>query len=197
MTTTTLTASRGHRTSSLTIGAGVLFTVVPLLVEFVSGDAFLLMGVALLFLVSALPGLHRLQSGRDRRAGAWGLRLTLAGLVAMVVLVLGGDVLDAALSGSAQAVAEGAWTVIAGLAALSTLVGVIAFSVGMTRARVLAPVGIWAFLGGMTLGLVSESFEQSLDGTVPWLADVLPVLGFIAAGLGLVRLGLSAREIEG
>jgi hypothetical protein len=186
-----------HRTSVLTLLAGLLFVVVPAVVELVTYDAFVLMGVALLLLVAALPGLHRLQAGRDGRLGRWGLRMTVAGLLAMVVLVLGGDVLDAALSGTAQSVAEGLWAIVAGLAAVSALGGVVAFSVGMTRARVLAPAGIWAFLGGMTVGLVSESFEQSLDGTVPWLADVLPPLGYIAAGAGLVVLGLSARRVEG
>ena len=188
--------SVSHRTSTLTLVAGGLFVVVPLLVEFVTGDAFLLMGVALLALVVALPGLRRLQRGLDGRAGRWGLRAFLVGLLVMVVLVLGGDVLDAALSGTAQSVAEGVWLVVAALAALSALGGVVAFSVGLTRARVLAPAGIWTFLAGMTLGLVSESFEQSLDGTVPWLADVLPVLGFVGAGVGLVVLGLSARRAE-
>lgn len=186
-----------HRTSRLTLIAGGLFVVVPLLVEFVSGEAFLLMGVALLLLLAALPGLHRLQAGQDGRLGHWGLRLTVAGLLTMVVLVVSGELLDAALSGTAQDVAEGVWTAVAALAALSALGGVIAFSVGMTRAAVLAPAGIWVFMSGMTLGLVSESFEQSLDGTVPWLADVLPPLGFIAAGVGLVVLGRSARRLEG
>ncbi|GAB3242789.1 hypothetical protein [Nocardioides dilutus] len=190
-------ARAGHRTSVLTLLAGALFLVVPPVVELVTYDAFLLMGVALLMLVVALPGLHRLQAGRDGRLGLWGLRLTVAGLVAMVVLVLSGDVLDAALSGTAQSVAEGLWTVVAGLAALSALGGVVAFAVGLTRGRVLAPAGIWLFLGGMVVGLVSESFEQSLDGTVPWLADVLPPAGFMAAGVGLVVLGMSARRVEG
>jgi hypothetical protein len=103
----------------------------------------------------------------------------------------------AALSGSAQAVAEGVWTVVAGLSALSALGGVVAFSVGLTRAKVLAPSGIWVFLAGMTLGLVSESFEQSLRGPVPWLADALPPIGFMIAGVGLVLLGRSARAVEG
>lgn len=188
---------RGHRTSTLTLIAGALFVVVPLLVEFVSGDAFLLVGVALLLLATALPGLRRLQAGRDGQLGRWGLRLTLAGLIGMVVLVLTGDLVDAILSGAAQSVAEGVWLVAAAVAALSALAGVIAFSVAMTRAKVLAPVGIWVFLGGMTLGLVSESFEQSLRGPVPWLADVLPPLGFVMAGVGLVLLGRSARLVEG
>ena len=196
LASTTVDVPAGHRTSFLTIAAGSLFVVVPVLVELVTGDAFLLMGVALLLLLCALPGLHRLQGGRDGRLGRWGLRLTLAGLVAMVVLVLAGDAVDASVSGSAQAVAEGTYLVVAGLAALSALGGVIAFSAGMTRARILAPAGIWVFLGGMTLGLVSESFEQSLDGTVPWLADVLPPLGFVLAGVGLVLLGRSARTVE-
>ena len=69
------------------------------------------------------------------------------------------------------------------------------FSIGLTRARVLDPRGIWLFLGGMVLGLVSESFEQSLRGPVPWLADLLPVVGFIGAGAGLIVLGLSARRV--
>jgi hypothetical protein len=189
-------AREGHRTSTLSVAAGVLFLVVPILVEFVSGDAFLLMGVAVLMLLAALPGLRRLQAGRDGRLGLWGLRLTLAGLAGMVILVLSGDLLDAALSGSAQSVAEGTWLVVAALSALSALAGVVGFSVAMTRAGVLAPSGIWVFLGGMTFGLVSESFEQSLPGDVPWLADVLPPSGFIAAGLGLVLLGLSARRVE-
>lgn len=196
-TTSAVATPRGHRTSSLTFAAGALFVVVPPLVELVTYDAFLLMGVALLLLVAALPGLHRLQAGRDGRAGTWGLRLTLTGLVAMILLILSGDPLDAALSGAAQDVAEGIWAVVAVLAALSALGGVIAFSVGLTRAAVLAPRGIWVFLIGTTLGLVSESFEQSLDGTVPWLADVLPPLGFVAAGAGLVVLARSARRVEG
>ena len=202
MSVPSTTASRAegtapsHRTSTLTLLAGALFLVVPLLVELVSGDAFALMGVALLVLLAALPGLRRLQAGRDGQLGRWGLRLTVAGLVAMVALVLSGDLLDAALSGTAQAVAEGVWLVVAAAAALSLLVGVVSFSLGLTRARVLSPLGIWVFLGGMTVGLVSESFEQSLAGEVPWLADVIPPLAFIAAGAGLVALGASARRVE-
>lgn len=187
---------RGHRASGLTLAAGAMFALVPLLVELVSGDAFLLMGVALLLLLAALPGLRRLQDGRDGRLGSRGLRLTVSGLAAMVVLVLSGDVLDALLDGSAQAVAEGTWLVVAALASLSALAGVVAFSVGMSRARVLAAGGIWVFLAGMTAGLVSESFEQSLRGQVPWLADVLPPAGFMVAGAGLLLLGRSARRLE-
>jgi hypothetical protein len=188
---------RGHRASLLTLTAGAVFTVVPLLVEFVAGEAFALMGVALLLLLVALPALRRLQDGRDGRAGLWGLRATVAGLVGMAVLVLSGDLLDAALSGTAQAVAEGAWLVVGLLSVLAALGGVIAFSIGLTRARILSAVGIWVFLAGMTVGLVSETFEQSLSGAVPWLADVVPVVSFVAAGVGLLLLGRSARAVEG
>ncbi len=188
MTTTTVAPGRGHRTSSLTYAAGTLFVVVPLLVEFVTGDAFLLMGLALLLLLAALPGLHRLQDGRDGRLGAWGVRATIAGLLGMVVAIVAGEIVD---------VGEVAWLALAGVSALSALIGVIAFSVGLTRATVLDASGIWAFLGGMTLGLASESFEQSLDGSVPWLADLMPPLGFVVAGVGLVLLGTSARRVEG
>ena len=88
--TVTVAATRPtfRRTSTLTAAAGALFVVVPPIVQFVSGDAFLLMGVALLLVVAALPGLRRVQVGRDGAWGRWGLRLTLSGLGTMVVLVL-------------------------------------------------------------------------------------------------------------
>ena len=180
---------------TLTLSAGGLFVVVPLLVQLVAGELFALMGFALIMLLVALPGLHRLQGGRDGRAGKWGLRLTLVGLAVMVVLILSGDALDAMFDGTAQSIAEAAYLALGAGAALSALVGIVLFSVGMTRARVLDSRGIWIFLTGMVLGLVSESFEQSLRGPVPWLADLLPVVGFVVAGIGLVVLGLSARRV--
>lgn len=188
MTTHTFTAARGHRTSTLTLLAGALFVLVPSVIELVTGDAFVLMGLALVLLVGALPGLHRLQAGRDGQVGRWGVRLIVAGLLGMIAAIVGSEVV---------VVGETAWLALAALSALAALVGAVSFSVGLSRARVLAPGGIWTFLGGMTLGLASESFEQSLDGTVPWLADVLPLVGLVVAGLGLVGLGVSARRVEG
>jgi hypothetical protein len=179
-------------TPHLTLAAGGLFVVVPVLVEFVSGDAFLLMGVAGLLVLAALPGLRRLQDGADGRSGSWGLRLTVVGLCSLVVLILSGDLIDAAVSGGAQDVAEAGFMVVGGLAGLATLLGIVLFSVGMTRARVFPAAAIWVFLGGIVLAFVSEAFEQSLRGPVPWLADTLPPLGFIVAGLGLLAIGYSA-----
>ena len=66
------------------------------------------------------------------------------------------------------------------------------FSVGMTRAKVFPAAAIWVFLGGMVAALVSEAFEQTLRGPVPWLADTLPPLGFMVAGAGLLAIGYSA-----
>jgi hypothetical protein len=180
----------------LTVSAGGLFVVVPLLVQLVAGELFALMGLALIMLLVALPGLHRLQGGRDGRAGKWGVRLTLAGLAVMAVLIVSGDALDAMLDGTAQSIAEAVYMSLLAAAAVSALAGIVMFSIGMTRARVLDPRGIWLFLGGMVLGLVSESLEQSLRGPVPWLADLLPVVGFVGAGFGLIVLGLSARRAE-
>lgn len=183
-------------TAVLTLCAGALFLIVPLLVEFVSGDAFLLMGVAGLLFLAALPGLRSLQGGADGASGRWGLRLTLGGLAAMVVLILSGDLVDAATSGGAQDVAEGVFVVVGAVASLATLAGIVLFALGMTRAGVLPAPAIWVFLGGMVLGLVSESFEQSLRGPVPFLADLLPPLGFVVAGIGLLMLGRAALLLK-
>lgn len=192
--TATLTPSTrpGRSAGVLTLVAGAAFVVLPLLVELVSYDLFALMGLAGVMVLVALPGLRRLQQGADGRAGAWGLRLLLAGLVMLVVLVVSGDPLDAALGGTAQAVAEGAFVVLGLISMLALLVGVISFSVGMTRAAVFPRAAIWVFLGGMTLALVSEAFEQSLRGPVPTVADVLPVAGFVVSGFGLLLLGRAA-----
>ena len=196
MTSDTIQAVRrtDRLTPYLALAAGALFVVVPMLVEFVSGDAFLLMGVAGLLVLAAMPGIRRRQHGADGRAGAWGIRLTMAGLCSLVVLILSGDAIDAAVSEGAQAVAEGLFMVVGAAATLGLLLGILLFSVGMTRARVFPPAAIWVFLGGMLLGLVSELFEQSLQGPVPWLADVLPPLGFVTAGLGLLASGRAAVE---
>lgn len=186
------TGTRRSVTAYLTLAAGVLFVVVPLLVELVADDLFAMMGLAGVLVLAAMPGLRRLQTGADGRAGSWGLRLTMGGLCSLVLLILSGDLIDAAVSGGVQAVVEAVFLVVGGAATLALLLGVVLFSVGMTRARVFPPAAIWVFLGGMVVGLVSELFEQSLQGPVPWLADTLPPLGFVVAGLGLVAIGRAA-----
>lgn len=180
----------------LTIGAGMLFVLVPPLVEYVSGDAFILMGLAGVLFLAALPGLRRLQDGADGAAGRWGLRLMFIGLGAIVVLVLTGDLIDAAVDGSAQDVAESIFMVVAAAAGLAALAGIVAFSVGMTRARVFPRSAIWIFLGGMLVATISESFEQTLRGPVPFLADFLPPLGFVVAGVGLLMVGTMALKLQ-
>jgi hypothetical protein len=192
-TTAERTRPRVGQSPHLTLAAGALFVVVPLLVEFVTGDAFLLMALAGLLFLAALPGLRRAQAGADGRSGAWGLRLIFVGLSTLVVLILSGDLIDAAVDGLAQDLAEGVFLVAGALAGLAMVLGVLLFSVGMTRARVYPAAAIWVFLGGMLVALVSEAFEQALRGPVPWLADTLPPLGFVIAGFGLLAIGWSAR----
>ncbi|MGA8986973.1 hypothetical protein [Aeromicrobium sp.] len=201
MTTTTARtvapqkALRGAITVGLTLAAGVLFISVPLLVEYVSGDAFALMGLAALLLLLALPGLRRLQHGADGRVGEWGLRGLVGGLACLLVLIVSGDPLDAALGGEAEAVAEGAFMVVGALSAFAMVAGIIAFSVGMARAHVFPARAVWLFLGGTVVALLTESFEQSLRGPVPTLADVLPPASFIVAGIGLLLLGRAAARL--
>lgn len=194
MTTDTVRTARPRRsvTPYLTLAAGGLFVVVPMLVEFVSGDAFLLMGVAGVLVLAAMPGLRRLQHGADGRVGTWGLRLTMGGLCSLVLLIFSGDLVDAAVSGGVQTLVEVVFMAVGGAATLALLLGIVLFSVGMTRAKVFHPAAIWVFLGGMVVALVSELFEQNLQGPVPWLADTLPPLGFIVAGIGLLAIGRAA-----
>jgi len=116
----------------------------------------------------------------------------MVGLCSLVALILTGDLIDAAVSGGAQDVAEAGFMLVGGVAGLATLLGIVLFSVGMTRARVFPAAAIWVFLGGIVVAFVSEAFEQSLRGPVPWLADTLPPLGFVVAGLGLLAIGHSA-----
>jgi len=189
------TTKSSRATAWLTLAAGSLFVIVPLLVEFVSGDAFVLMGVAGLLVLLALPGLRRMQRGADGRAGRMGLRLIVGGTIVLVVLIFTGDPLDAALSGTAQEVVEGVFAVLGVASVLALFTGVLSFSIGMTLARVFPRPAIWVFLGGMALALLTEAFEQSLSGTVPTVADVLPVLGFMVAGGGLLMLGRSALRL--
>jgi hypothetical protein len=65
----------------------------------------------------------------------------------------------------------------------------------MLRAGVFPRTAIWVFLAGMAVGLLAEAFEQSLTGQVPVAADLMPVLGFMVAGVGMVLLGLAARRL--
>ncbi|MCW2921431.1 MAG: hypothetical protein JWL76_1305 [Thermoleophilia bacterium] len=175
--------------------AGLLLIIVPLLVEFVSGDAFALMAVAALLFLVSLPGLHRVQGGADGAAGRRGLRMLLIGLVVLVVLIAGADPLDAAVSGAAQDVVETAFMAFAGSASLVALIGLVMFGTGMLRAKVLPASWTWVFLLGLVLAIVSETFEQSLSGVVPTIADVLPPLGFIVGGIGLAMIGRAAWSL--
>jgi hypothetical protein len=197
MTSTVIepTTRNSRATAFLTLAAGSLFVLVPLLVEFVSGDAFVLMGVAGLLVLLALPGLRRLQHGADGRAGRMGFRFIVGGLLVLAALIFSGDPLDAVLSGTAQEWVEGVFAVLGVVSVLALFVGVLSFAVGMTLARVFPRPAIWVFLGGMAPALLTEAFEQSLTGTVPTAADVLPVLGFIVAGLGLLMLGRVALRL--
>lgn len=179
----------------LAMVAGALLVVVPLLVEFVDGDFFALMGIMALTLLASLPGLRRAQAGRDGASGRRGLRMLVGGLVVVAVLIASADALDAAVSGATQDVVETVFMLLAALAALAAMAGTILFGHGLLRAQVLPARWVWTFLAGMVLALVSESFEQSLAGTVPRLADVLPPLGFIVAGVGLLGIGSATWRV--
>lgn len=100
-----------------------------------------------------------------------GLRLTFGGLIAVVVLILSGDLIDAVVDGRAQDVAEGIFTVVGATAGVAALAGIV-------------------------MAILSESSEQALRGPVPFLADVLPPLGFIVAGIGLLMIGRSALRLQ-
>lgn len=190
-----VSARARRRATWLTLVAGVLFVVVPLLVELVTGDAFVLMGVALLATLAALPNLHRLHAGADGRAGAWGLRGALLGLAAAVVLVAVADLVVASLDGAVRDAVETTVLLGAVVAVMTLLLGLVGLTVGMLRAAVLSRPAVATFAGGLALALVAETFEQSLRGPVPVVADVLPVLGFVVTGLGLLLISRAVRRL--
>jgi hypothetical protein len=177
-------------TAVLTTLSGLLFITVVPLVELVAGEFFLLLGVAALLLVLAMPGLHRQQNGEDGSLGLWGVRLSVGGLLLAGVLIVVAEALLSAIG--AEDTGETVVAVLAALSALAALVGLVLFGIGMTKSRFYPAVGMWLFLGGMVVALVSESVEQSLQGPVPTLADILPPAGFVVAGVGLIVLGYAA-----
>lgn len=62
----------------LAVVAGALFVVSPFLVELVAGDFFLLVPLAVLLALAALPGLWRARRRSSaHQAGAWGTTIAL------------------------------------------------------------------------------------------------------------------------
>lgn len=181
----------------LTFVAGTLFVGVPMLVELVTGDAFVLMALALLAMLAALPNLHRLHAGSDGRAGAWGLRAALLGLATSVVLLVVADLAIDLVPGSVRGTAETVVVLAALVAVVAFLLGLVGLTIGMLRAALLSRPAVATFAGGLALALGAETFEQTLRGPVPVIADVLPVLGFVVTGLGLLLISRSVRQLSG
>lgn len=178
--------------AGLTMASGALFVVVPLLVAFVAGDFFLVLPLAFLLLLAAMPGHRRLQKRRDGKPGRWGLTLTVGGVVGVVAAATVGEVVAA----NAAPAVERVVIAVGALSGVALLTGLILFGMGMLKAGVLPSVGIWVFLGGVVVALVTEIAEQSLSGPVPRVMDVAPPLGFIVAGLGLVYLGRAISKMD-
>ena len=173
--------------------AGGLLVAVPPLVEYVADDFFLLLPVALLLMLVALPGLRRAQHGADEPHGRGGLRMLNLGLLAAIgIMVVGSIALDA-LPARAQTVTEPLLMLVAGVAALTAVGGLILLSAGMVRAGVYPVLAVALFGPGLVLALVAELVEQTLTGTVPMILDVLPPTLFVASGLGLLGIVAAAR----
>jgi hypothetical protein len=178
-------------TATITIIAAALFICVPLLVEFVSGEFFPLIALALVLFLVALPGFRE---AADGSIGQRGITMTMVALGVLVVLLIGGEILLAVVSDALASVLEPIVMGLAALAALAFMAGIAMAGAGMRRAAMLPGTAVWVFLVGMLVAAASEAFEQSLQGPVPWLADVLPPAGFIVGGIGLLALGIAARR---
>ena len=192
----TLTTSPPASRRTIVCGmlAGALLVAVPPLVEYVAGDFFLLLPVALVLMLVALPGLRRHQGGQDGPIGAVGLRMVTTGLVVAVATMVLGSILLDSVPPAVQDVAEPVLVLIAGLAALAAVAGLVMVSIGMLRAGVYPVLAVVLFGAGLVLALLAEIVEQSLSGPVPMLLDVLPPTLFAASGLGLLGLSHSARS---
>lgn len=192
------TPAHATPTYSLIAGAtagGLLLAVAPL-TELVAGDFFLLLPLALVLMLVALPGLRAAQGGADGAAGRLGLRMLTLGLLGAVLLVVVGSlVLDSMSSGAADAT-EPVLLVAAGAATVAAIVGLGLLTAGMVRASVYPRGAVLLFGPVLLLALVVEVLEQSVSGSVPTALDVLPPVLFFSSGLGLlgiVRAALAAR----
>jgi hypothetical protein len=195
---TTLPAPPDHAASRTGVVAGLLagglLVVVPALVELVAGDLFVLVPIALLAMLVALPGLRRHQRGLDGRAGSLGLRLLNTGLLGAIAVVVVGSIALDSLSSGAQDVAEPVLMLLAGLCAGAAILGLVLLTTGMVRARVYPVPAVLLFGVGLVLGLATEVWEQSLTGAIPTALDVLPPALLTATGVGLLGIALAARR---
>ena len=174
--------------------AGVLLVAVAPLTELVAGDFFMLLPVALVLVVVALPGLRAVQGGADGSAGRAGLRMLALGLLSAVVLVVVGSLaLDALPEGTADVV-EPLLLLAAGVAALVAIAGLGCLTAGMLRAGTYPRAAVLLFGPVLLLGLVAEVVEQSMSGGIPTVLDVLPPVLFLVSGLGLLGIVRSARH---
>ncbi len=82
---------------------------------------------------------------------------------------------------------------IALLLAIAAGIGILRFRKRAGDAVEFPKLGVWLFVGGLTAAIASEVFEQSLQGPIPTIADVLPPTLFIVSGVGLLML---ARAIN-
>jgi hypothetical protein len=183
--------------SRLAVGSGLLagglLAVVPALVELVGDGFFVLLPVALLAMLVALPGLRRHQDGRDGHAGKLGVAMVNLGLLGAVLVMVAGSLVLDSLSARAQDSLEPLLMGTAAAGAVAAAVGLVLLTVGMLRARLYPAPAVVAFGPGLVLALVAETWEQTLTGPVPLLLDVLPPTFFTLTGLGLIGIALAAR----
>lgn len=152
---------------------------------------WILVLVAFLALLYAIPAVHRLQAPADGPAGLWGTRLFTLG--ATVVVVLGVIFLIWEAVGDPPE-EGGAIDVIWMIGFFSFLVGFVLFIIGSIRAAMLERAALWlvviGLVGAVAIDMATGAFFEDENGTTTEWGFYL---GVPLAGIGLAWMGSKLR----
>ena len=174
-----------------TLIAGVLIIAGGIGSDFVDA-LWLLLVAGFAVLIYAIPRVHRYQSPADGAAGEWGARLVVIG--GSIFVLLGVIYAVWELVGTPPEDDAGPLNFLWPIGFFSFLIGIISFSIGSIRAKVLpsaAPIlMLVGLIGGVALDMATGTFFEDDETTRAWGA----LLGIPLFGLGVAWIGYWLRN---
>ena len=177
--------------------AGAILIADVLLSEFVIEQLFYLLGLVLLLLVVALPGLEAAQGGRDGRLGRAGFVLALVGAATLAMLFAAAGVAEGLLGLDPDASQALGPVLAVGFVAL--VAGVLLFGIAALRAGVLPRAAVSLFVASLPLGVAIDMatgafFEGDGASSTP---EIGYWVGIPAFGIALIWLGYALMSSLG